>query len=194
MLSGWDQKVRGQVRGFLVPPAQMASHRRKAATLPIRVAVAERGKPVALPQGVGRPQGRLTGRRVKERGVSQRRSVMGRIGIEPTDERLRGRRRRPQDADAKATSSPAQAGRLPRGVGGRETSANRRSGQSRSVSAVATTVAGAARATVILSVAGSAVVTPRLAPRPMGQPRCGRGGVGRRSRLVRNSAAALADA
>jgi hypothetical protein len=193
MLIGWDQKVRGQVRGLHLPKAQLASHRRIAATLPIRVAAAERGKPVVLPFGVGRSQGRLMGRRVKERGASQRRSVMGRIGIEPTDERLRGRRRRPQDADAVATSPPTKVGRLPRGVGGRETSANRRSGPSRSVSAVARTVAGAARATVILSVAGSAVVTPRLTP-PMGQPRCVRGGVGRRSRLARNSAAALADA
>ena len=194
MLSGVGQQARGQVRGLHLPPAQMASHRRSAATLPTLATVAERGKPVVLPSRVGRPQGRLMGRRVKERGASQRRPVMGRIGVEPKDARHRGQGMRPQVATAQATLPPTQVGRLPRGVGGREASANRRRGPSRSVGAVVMAVAGAAPATVILSVAGSVVVTPRLTSRPMGQPRCVRGGGGRRSRLVRNPAAALADA
>jgi len=70
-----------------------------------------------------------------------------------------------------ATSPHAQAGRLPSGVDGREQSANRRRKQCRSVGAVATTVAGAASTTEVISVVGTASVTSRLAPRPMGQPR-----------------------
>jgi len=70
-----------------------------------------------------------------------------------------------------ATLPRPKGGRLPKGVGGREQAANRRRGQSRTVGAVATTVAGAASATEIISVAGSAVVTPRLSSKPMRQPR-----------------------
>ena len=53
------------------------------------------------------------GRRVKDEGGSEGRPVMGRIGV--------------------ATSPRAKASRLPSGVGGREPTANRRGGQSRSV-------------------------------------------------------------
>jgi len=70
-----------------------------------------------------------------------------------------------------ATLPPAQACRLPSGTGGREPSANRRRGQSRHVGAAVTVVAGAAPATAGNSVAGTAVVTSRLTPRPRGQPR-----------------------
>src|SRR5437868_3676198 len=92
---------------------------------------------------------------------------MGRIGVEPV-----------------ATSLHAKAGRLPSGVDGREPSANRRRGQSRSVGGIATIRAGAAPATAIpiISVAGTVVVTSRLTPSPRGQPRPVRGVVGRRSR------------
>ena len=67
-----------------------------------------------------------------------------------------------------ATSLPAKAGRLPSGVDGREPSANRRRGQSRYVGRIATILAGAAPATVIISVAGTAAVTSRPVPSPMG--------------------------
>src|SRR5260370_17734589 len=80
-----------------------------------------------------------------------------------------------------ATSPHAKAGRLPSGVDGREASANRRRRRRRSVGEVATTFAGAASATEIISVAGTAVVTLRLSSRPMRQPRLVRGVVGRRS-------------
>ena len=83
---------------------------------------------------------------------------------------------------------------FPRGVGGREPSANRRRKQSRNVGGVATALAGAASATEVISVAGSAAVTLRLTPRPMGQPRPGRGVVGRRSRAGSYLAGALFDA
>src|SRR5262249_25667155 len=48
-----------------------------------------------------------------------------------------------------ATSPHPKGGRLPSGVGGREASANWRSEQSRTVGAVVTTVAGAARTTEV---------------------------------------------
>ena len=51
MLIGLDQKVRGQVRGLIAPPAQMLDHRRRAATFPSLATAAQRGKPVVLPQG-----------------------------------------------------------------------------------------------------------------------------------------------
>src|SRR3954452_18792884 len=98
------------------------------------------------------------GLRVKDEGGSERRPVMGRIGVEPM-----------------ATSLRAKAGRLPSGVDGREPSANRRSKPSRSVGEVAMTSAGAACATAVNSVAGPVAVTLRLTPRPMGQPRLVKG-------------------
>jgi hypothetical protein len=92
------------------------------------------------------------GLRVKDEGGSERRPVMGRTGVEPV-----------------ATSLPAKAGRLPSGVDGREPSANRRRGQSRSVGGIAMILAGAAPATAtFISVAGTAAVTSRLTPSPMG--------------------------
>jgi hypothetical protein len=54
--------------------------------------------------------------------------------------------------------------------------------------------AGATATTVVISVAGPAVVTLRLLPRPMGQPRLVRGVVGRRSRSRSYLAGTLADA
>src|SRR5262245_53340463 len=88
------------------------------------------------------------GLRVRDRGGSEGRSVMGRIGV--------------------ATSPHPKGGRLPRGVGGREPSANRRRGHSRTVGAVVTAAAGAASATEVTSVAGTAAVTPRWSPKTNG--------------------------
>jgi len=150
-----------------VPPAQRPDLTRS-------VASAERGKPVALPLGVGRSQGRPTGLRVQDGGASEGRPVMGRIGV--------------------ATSPPAQAGRLPPGVGGREASANRRRLGCRHVGTAATAVAGAPAATEVILVAGPAVVTPRSIPRPRGRPRPVRGVVGRRSRAGSYLAGTLLDA
>jgi hypothetical protein len=82
------------------------------------------------------------GLRVKDRGESECRPVMGRIGV--------------------VTSPRTKGGRLPRGVGGCEPSANRHRGRRRYDGAVVTTVAGAASATEDISVAGSAVVMSRL--------------------------------
>ena len=56
------------------------------------------------------------------------------------------------------------------------------------------TSAGAASTTEVNSVAGSAAVTLRLTPRPMGQPRSVRGVVGRRSRAGSYLAGTLSDA
>src|SRR5262245_12494050 len=66
---------------------------------------------------------------------------------------------------------PPKGGRLPRGVGGRGPSVNRRRLGCRSVGGAVMALAGAPAATVITAVAGPAVVTPRLHPRPRGQPR-----------------------
>src|SRR5947208_2962780 len=114
------------------------------------------------------------GLRVEERGGSECRPVTGRIGV--------------------VTSPRPKGGGLPRGVGGREPPANRRRGRRRSVGRAVTAVAGATVATVINSVAGTAAVTLRLAPRPMGQPRPARGVVGRRSRAGSYLAGTLFDA
>ena len=74
-------------------------------------------------------------------------------------------------AERGSASPHAQAGRLPSGVGGRQPAANQRREQSREVGEVARAFAGAAPATLVLSVAGTVVVTSGLTPRPMGQPR-----------------------
>src|SRR5438132_2997394 len=102
------------------------------------------------------------GLRVQDEGASEYRPVRDRIGV--------------------ATSPHGKPCRLPSGVDGREPSANRRRGRRRTVGAAVRAVAGAASATEITSVAGTAVVTLRSAPRPMGRPRLVRGVVGRRSR------------
>lgn len=44
----------------------------------------ERGKPVVLPRGESEPQGKPKGRWVWDRGGSEGRPVMGRIGVEPS--------------------------------------------------------------------------------------------------------------
>src|SRR3954464_8449487 len=56
-------------------------------------------------------------------------------------------------------------------MGGREQTANWRRKQCRDVGAVARTVAGAAFATEVTSVAGTVTGTSRLTPRPRGEPR-----------------------
>ena len=58
------------------------SHRRRESDLTHPVIQDEHGKPVVLPCATGRqPQGVPKGRRVKEEGASECRSVMERIGI-----------------------------------------------------------------------------------------------------------------
>ena len=54
MLTGLDQKVRGQVQGLLHPLAQMTHPRRIAAAFPTLATAVKRVKPVALPQGTAR--------------------------------------------------------------------------------------------------------------------------------------------
>jgi hypothetical protein len=152
LLTGLNQKVRGQVQGLQRSPAADGAPPAERPDLTRSVVSAERGKPVALPAvGVGRSQGRPTGWRVKEEGASEGRPVIGRIGV--------------------ATLPPGKPGRLPSGVGGRERATNRRRKQSRTVGAAVRAVAGAASATDVISVAGTAVVPSRSSPRPMGRPR-----------------------
>ena len=154
MLTGLDQKgtwssgaAPNSAPADVVPPASRRDLNHRC------VSPAERGKPVALPctPWEGEPQGDLTGQRGEEEGGSEGRPVRGRLGV--------------------GTSPRPQGSRRPSGVGVREPSANRRRKQGSSVGATATVVAGAASATVGNSVAGSAAVTLRLTPRPMGQPR-----------------------
>src|SRR5262245_15140490 len=51
MLSGSDQKVRGQVRGLQCPPPRMTRHRPKGTTLPRSDRRDERSNPVVSPRG-----------------------------------------------------------------------------------------------------------------------------------------------
>jgi hypothetical protein len=51
MLSGLDQKVRGQERGLQCPPSRMTRHRPKGTTLPRIDRGDERSNPVASPRG-----------------------------------------------------------------------------------------------------------------------------------------------
>ena len=81
----------------------MSSHRWKGWALPTRSPIRNVVSP-SLSLWVGQPQGRTIQGRVKDRGASERRPVMGRIGV--------------------ATLPHAKAGRLPRGVGVRERSIN----------------------------------------------------------------------
>jgi hypothetical protein len=53
----------------------------QAGPTPLDVMVAEHGKPDALPETAGQPQGRLLAQRVKECGESERRPVIGRIRV-----------------------------------------------------------------------------------------------------------------
>src|SRR5262245_62547050 len=58
MLSGSDQKVRGQVRGLQRPPSRMTRHRPKGTTLPRSDRKGERSNPVASPRGKADCKGR----------------------------------------------------------------------------------------------------------------------------------------
>jgi hypothetical protein len=91
------------------------------------------------------------GLRVEEEGESECRSVMGRIGV--------------------VTSPHPKGGRLPSGVGGRERSANRHRRRRRNVGRIVMILAGAASTTADISVAGTGVVTLRLAPKTNGGDR-----------------------
>src|SRR4051794_9998335 len=51
MLSGSDQKVRGQVRGLQCPPPRMTRHRPNGTALPRSDRRDERSNPVASPRG-----------------------------------------------------------------------------------------------------------------------------------------------
>jgi len=63
MLSGLDQKVRGQVPGLVHPLAQMQYHRRRAATFPTLGTSVKRGKLVVLPPSYAKEVGNATRKR-----------------------------------------------------------------------------------------------------------------------------------
>ena len=119
MLTGSSQNGMWHSTGAVDSPVvDNQSHRRRESDLTHPVIQDEHGKPVVLPYPTGRqPQGVPKGRRVKEEGASECRSVMERIGIAP-------HRRW-------ATSSHAKAGRLPSGLHSRESLSNRLRRQSR---------------------------------------------------------------
>src|SRR4051794_2194136 len=111
----------------------------------MQVSAMPRGKPVVLPplsNGGKRAARRADWTAGKGSGRKRRPACRGRRGV--------------------ALSPHPKGGRLPRGVGGREPSANRRRGRCRTVGGIATVLAGAAPATEVIAVAGSAVVTPRF--------------------------------
>jgi hypothetical protein len=58
MLSGLDQKVRGQVRGLQCPPSRMTRHRPKGTTSPRSDRRGERSNPVISPRGKADCKGR----------------------------------------------------------------------------------------------------------------------------------------
>ena len=86
MLIGLDQK--GRWSGCAAPNSAHADAAPPASRRDLNhrcVPSAERGKPVVLlcrNRQEGKPQDNLTGQRVKEEGTSERRPVIGRIGVE----------------------------------------------------------------------------------------------------------------
>src|SRR5262249_55498562 len=105
MLSGLDQKVRGQVQGLQAPRARMAHHRPRGTTSPRSDRGGERSNPVAPPTREGRLRRKLRRQRRRDEGGSQRRSVIDRI----EGESAHGR-----------PPLAAKAGGLPSGVPSRE--------------------------------------------------------------------------
>jgi hypothetical protein len=79
MLSGWDQKVRGQVQGLQAPRARMAHHRPRGTTSPRSDRAGERSNPVAPPAREGGLQRTLMRQRRRDEGGSECRAVMDRI-------------------------------------------------------------------------------------------------------------------
>ena len=79
MLTRLGQNGMWSGRGLGTPPALMLHHRRRAATLPTPGISTERGNPVVLPARESDSQEEPTGRRVKEEGASESRSVIDRI-------------------------------------------------------------------------------------------------------------------
>ena len=104
MLKRLSQKARGQVQALLTRLTQMLRHRRRGETYPAQGLTRN---VVSLSSSLSfdresEPQGEPRGRQVWENGASEGRSVIDRIGIA-----------------LPATSSHAQAGRLPFGLGSR---------------------------------------------------------------------------
>jgi hypothetical protein len=114
------------------------------------------------------------GLRVKEEGASERRPVMGRIGVAHDPAR--------KGADFPLVS--AGVNRQPTGVGCEADMSARSQGP----------LLVLQPPPIIISVAGPAAVTLRWTPRPMGRPRPVRGVVGRRSRTGSYLAGTLFDA
>ena len=85
MLTGLDQKVRGQVQGLQRSPAADDAPPAERHDLTRSGIDAEHGKPVALPPpGESEPQGVPTGLWAEDEGESECRPVIGRIGVEPS--------------------------------------------------------------------------------------------------------------
>ena len=105
MLKRLSQKAGGQVQALLTRLTQMLRHRRRGETYPAQGLTRNVVSPSfsLSSDEESEPQGEPKGRRVGENGASEGRSVIDRIGIE-----------------LPATSSHAQAGRLPFGLGARE--------------------------------------------------------------------------
>ena len=105
MLKRLSQKAGGQVQALLTRLTQMLRHRRRGETYPAQGLTRNVVSPSfsLSSDEESEPQGEPKGRRVWENGASEGRSVIDRIGIE-----------------LPATSSHAQAGRLPFGLGARE--------------------------------------------------------------------------
>ena len=80
---------KGTGSGTMFPLAQMAHHRRRAASFPTLGTSAQRGKLVVLLAAHAKAVGKATsqekpmGQRVKDEGASEGRPVMGWIGVDP---------------------------------------------------------------------------------------------------------------
>jgi len=116
------------------------------------VTSAERGKPVALPGGVGRSQDQPTGLRVQDEGASEGPPVMGGIGV--------------------ATSPHGKPGQLPSGVDARERTANRRQAASQICRRDCNGPCWCGGHHRVLSGAGTVVVMSRWASRPVTSTAC----------------------
>jgi len=152
MLSGLNQKVCGQVHGAELSPAADDAPPAQRHDLTRSGIDSEHGKPVVLPVRESEPQGKPMGLRVAGRGESERRPVIGRIGV--------------------ATSSHAKAGRLPRGEDARERSANRRQAASQISRPGRNGRSWCGCHHRITSGAGSELVSCRSSARPMRATAC----------------------
>ena len=114
VLTGLDQNGTWSEQGlvYLLPQTRRPPANRRSLTHSANHV--ERGKSVVLQKGTAPREGRPMGRRTRDQGHSEGRSVMGWIEVEP-----------------RATSPHAKAGRLPRGPWSRESLTNRPKEQSR---------------------------------------------------------------